>query len=87
MTNFSQEADRQKRENFLSKMQQEEQRSPHKNKDKPVYAFGSSTPRVLTYLENLPAEKQVLMLTYVHGILDCNVVIGVRTFCVAPHFH
>ncbi len=37
---------------------QSENRMADRDRSKPVYAFGSSTPRVLAYLQNLPADQR-----------------------------
>lgn len=54
-----QDADRHKRESLLSKYKVLEERAAQLNKQKPTYAFGSSTPRVLGYLEHLQKEQKI----------------------------
>uniref|UniRef100_A0A914UTC1 Ensconsin n=1 Tax=Plectus sambesii TaxID=2011161 RepID=A0A914UTC1_9BILA len=53
------DVDRHKRESLLNKYKVYEERASHLNKQKPTYAFGSSTPRVLGYLEHLERDQKI----------------------------
>jgi hypothetical protein len=54
-----QDVERLKRESLLSKYKVLDERSAQLNKQKPTYAFGSSTPRVLGYLEHLQKDQKI----------------------------